>query len=263
MDAPLRIALIGAGNMGRQHYHRLQRIAGARLCAVADPQGQAFAADAGVPWFGDHRRLLEEARPQAAIVANPNNLHVATALDCLAAGVPLLLEKPVGVQLDEVSELVAVARRSGVPLLVGHHRRHNPLVVRARQLIAEGALGRLLSVTALWQLKKPDSYFEVAWRREPGAGMLLTNLIHDLDLLRHLCGEVREVQALAGNAIRGLPNEDNVALLLRFANGALGSLTGCDAAAAPWSWSWPPGRTRSIRARPSNPATCWPAPRVP
>ncbi|WP_166801643.1 Gfo/Idh/MocA family protein, partial [Pseudomonas aeruginosa] len=98
MDAPLRIALIGAGNMGRQHYHRLQRIAGARLCAVADPQGQAFAADAGVPWFGDHRRLLEEARPQAAIVANPNNLHVATALDCLAAGVPLLLEKPVGVQ---------------------------------------------------------------------------------------------------------------------------------------------------------------------
>ena len=236
MDAPLRIALIGAGNMGRQHYHRLQRIAGARLCAVADPQGQAFAADAGVPWFGDHRRLLEEARPQAAIVANPNNLHVATALDCLAAGVPLLLEKPVGVQLDEVSELVAVARRSGVPLLVGHHRRHNPLVVRARQLIAEGALGRLLSVTALWQLKKPDSYFEVAWRREPGAGMLLTNLIHDLDLLRHLCGEVREVQALAGNAIRGLPNEDNIALLLRFANGALGSLTGCDAAAAPWSW---------------------------
>ncbi|MHC3972855.1 Gfo/Idh/MocA family protein, partial [Pseudomonas aeruginosa] len=172
----------------------------------------------------------------AAIVANPNNLHVATALDCLAAGVPLLLEKPVGVQLDEVSELVAVARRSGVPLLVGHHRRHNPLVVRARQLIAEGALGRLLSVTALWQLKKPDSYFEVAWRREPGAGMLLTNLIHDLDLLRHLCGEVREVQALAGNAIRGLPNEDNIALLLRFANGALGSLTGCDAAAAPWSW---------------------------
>lgn len=94
----------------------------------------------------------------------------------------------------------------------------------------------MLSVTALWQLKKPDSYFEVAWRREPGAGMLLTNLIHDLDLLRHLCGEVREVQALAGNAIRGLPNEDNVALLLRFANGALGSLTGCDAAAAPWSW---------------------------
>lgn len=135
-----------------------------------------------------------------------------------------------------MSELVAVARRSGVPLLVGHHRRHNPLVVRARQLIAEGALGRLLSVTALWQLKKPDSYFEVAWRREPGAGMLLTNLIHDLDLLRHLCGEVREVQALAGNAIRGLPNEDNIALLLRFANGALGSLTGCDAAAAPWSW---------------------------
>ncbi|MGC3581753.1 Gfo/Idh/MocA family oxidoreductase, partial [Pseudomonas aeruginosa] len=76
----------GPGNQGRQHYHRLDRIAGGRLCAVADPQAQAFAADARVPWFGDHRRLQVEAGPQAAIVANPNYQHVATALDSLAAG---------------------------------------------------------------------------------------------------------------------------------------------------------------------------------
>lgn len=238
MSHPLRIALIGAGVMGRQHYQHLHALGEAQLCAVSDPGRQAaeFATACGVPYFADHRQMLEQAKPEAAIVANPNNLHVGTTLDCLAAGVPVLLEKPVGVCLDEVRELVRASERSGVPVLVGHHRRHNPLIVRAHELLASGALGRLTTVTALWQLQKPDSYFDIPWRREAGAGMLLTNLIHDLDLLRHLCGEVRQVQAFTSNGVRGFANEDSAAVLLQFASGALGSLTGSDAVAAPWSW---------------------------
>ncbi|OOV94104.1 Gfo/Idh/MocA family protein [Pseudomonas sp. MF4836] len=238
MSSPLRIALIGAGNMGQQHYHHFKTLAEARLCAVADPGPQAaeVAAQWQVPHYADHRQMLAESRPDGVIVANPNNLHVSTALDCLAAGVPVLLEKPVGVQMDEVRQLVAASTTSGVPVLVGHHRRHNPLIVRAHELVHGGALGRLTTVTALWQLRKPDSYFEIPWRREAGAGMLLTNLIHDLDLLRHLCGEVRQVQAMTSNAVRGFANEDCAAVLLQFDNGALGSLTGSDAVAAPWSW---------------------------
>lgn len=238
MNSPLRIALIGAGNMGQQHYHHLKTLTEARLCAVADPGPQAaeVAAQWQVPHYADHRQMLAESRPDGVIVANPNNLHVSTALDCLAAGVPVLLEKPVGVQMDEVRQLVAASSTSGVPVLVGHHRRHNPLIVRAHELLHGGALGRLTTVTALWQLRKPDSYFEIPWRREAGAGMLLTNLIHDLDLLRHLCGEVRQVQAMTSNAVRGFANEDCAAVLLQFDNGALGSLTGSDAVAAPWSW---------------------------
>ena len=238
MTPPLRIALIGAGNMGQQHYQHLKTLNEARLCAVADPgpQAPALAAEWGVAHFADHRQMLEQSRPDAVIVANPNNQHVSTALDCLAAGVPVLLEKPVGVHLQEVRELVTAVKRSGVPVLVGHHRRHNPLIVRAHELLQNGALGRLTTVTALFQLRKPDAYFEIPWRRESGAGMLLTNLIHDLDLLRHLCGEVHSVQAITDNAVRGFANEDSVALLLRFADGALGTLTGSDAVAAPWSW---------------------------
>jgi predicted dehydrogenase len=238
VTSPLRIALIGAGVMGRQHHQHLQNLTEAQLCAIADPGPQAaeFAAQCAVPCFADHQQMLEQVRPEAVIVANPNALHVSTALDCIAAGVPVLLEKPVGVHLDEVRELVAASERSGVPVLVGHHRRHNPLIARARELIEEGALGRLTTVTALWQVQKPDSYYDIAWRREAGAGMLLTNLIHDLDLLRHLCGEVRQVQAITSNGVRGFANEDSAAVLLQFEGGALGSLTGSDAVAAPWSW---------------------------
>ncbi|VVO01264.1 Gfo/Idh/MocA family protein [Pseudomonas fluorescens] len=238
MNSPLRIALIGAGNMGQQHYHHLKTLTQAILCAVADPgpQAAAIATQWGVAHFADHWQMLKQVKPDAVIVANPNALHVSTALDCLAAGVPVLLEKPVGVHMDEVRQLVNASKATGVPVLVGHHRRHNPLIVRAHELIQSGALGRLTTVTALWQLRKPDSYFETAWRREPGAGMLLTNLIHDLDLLRHLCGEVRQVQAITSNAVRGFANEDCAAVLLQFDSGALGSLTGSDAVAAPWSW---------------------------
>jgi predicted dehydrogenase len=111
------------------------------------------------------------------------------------------------------------------------------------RMLHAGKLGRLINVTALWQLQKPDSYFETAWRREPGAGFLLTNLIHDLDLLRHLCGEVVQVQAFTRNDVRGFANEDSAAVLLQFANGALGSLTGSDAVAAPWSWELDAGES--------------------
>ena len=238
MNQPLSIALIGAGSMGRQHLQHLRAIPSLRLCAIVDPMESAaeLAAQWDVPWFAELDELLAQGSAQAVIVANPNAAHVTTALRCIDAGLPVLLEKPVGVSLDEVRELVMVSERTGVPVLVGHHRRHNPLIRKARQLLSDGALGRVVTVTALWQLHKPDAYFDIAWRREPGAGMLLTNLIHDLDLLRHLCGEVEQVQAITSNAVRGFANEDSAVVLLRFASGALGTLTGSDAVAAPWSW---------------------------
>ena len=238
MNNPLQIALIGAGVMGRQHHEVISRSSAAQLCAIADPspQAEALAAGWGVECFADPVDLLERVRPDAVIVANPNALHVSTALQCVERGIPVLLEKPVATELDQVRQLVEACNRTRVPVLVGHHRRHNPLIVRARQLLDEQALGRLTTVTAMWQLQKPESYFEAPWRRGPGAGLLLTNLIHDLDLLRYLCGEVRQVQAFLDNGVRGFGNEDSAAVILRFENGAVGSLTASDAVAAPWSW---------------------------
>lgn len=252
---PLRIALIGAGIMGRQHLSYLRELPHATLCAVVDPSEQArlLAAEHGVPCFDELQALLDSRLAQAVIIANPNAAHVPTALRCVEAGLPALLEKPVGVSLQEVRELVAAVQRSGVPVLVGHHRRHNPLIGKARELMLQGVLGQLTTVTALWQLQKPDSYYDVPWRREPGAGMLLTNLIHDLDLLRYLCGEVDQVQALTSHAVRGFTNEDGAAIILRFANGALGSLTSSDAAAAPWSWELSAGENPVYPRQPDQP----------
>jgi predicted dehydrogenase len=123
-----------------------------------------------------------------------------------------------------------------VPLLVGHHRRHNPLIRKAKEIIDSGRLGRVLTLHASFWLMKPDDYFDVAWRREQGAGPVFLNLIHDVDLLRHLCGEIVSVQAQDSNAVRGNAVEETAVILLRFASGALGTVTVSDSVVAPWSW---------------------------
>src|SRR5258708_256744 len=134
----------------------------------------------------------------------------------------------------------------------GTPRGPNPLIERAREVGRGGRIGRLAAVAALWLLQKPADYFDVAWRREAGGGPLLINLIHDIDDLRYICGEIAEVRAITANAARGFPVEDSAAVTLRFANGAVGSATVSDAVPAPWSWELASGENPVYPQQPEN-----------
>ena len=181
--------------------------------------------------------MLEGEQLDAVIIASPNALHVGTAIECVEAGVAVLLEKPVAVDYAESRRLVDIVARLDARLLVGHHRRHHPAVARARTAIHDGELGQIVAVSGLWSARKEDAYFtETPWHRRPGAGVTLINVVHDLDLLRHLCGEVAEVQAMQSSHARGLEVEDTVSLNLRFESGAVGSLLASDAGVSPWGW---------------------------
>lgn len=217
-----------------------------------DPATDQPAKLFDVPHFSDHTSLLERARPDAVIIANPNDLHVPTALDCLAADVPALVEKPVGVNPQEVDELAAAVDRTGVPVLVGHHRRHHPVISAAKQYIASGELGQIVAINALWLTRKPEDYF-ATWRSTAGAGVLLINLVHDIDVLRYMCGEITSVVALTSSAARGLAVEDTASLTLQFAGGALGSIIGSDAATAPWGWDKNSGDDPYFAQEPDHP----------
>lgn len=237
------IAVVGAGLIGPRHAAALARSERAVLHSIADPAdaGKALAARHGVPHFGSLEELLDKGRPDGVIVATPSQMHVEHGLACVAAGVPALIEKPLGTDLEGCRKLVEAGISAGVPLLVGHHRRHNPLVAKAKQLIGEGALGRIVSVHAMFWLVKPDAYFEPEWRRRPGAGPIYTNLVHDIDLLRYLAGEIVEVRCTVSNAIRGHDVEESAVMTFRFADGALGTANVSDAIPAPWSWEMTAG----------------------
>ncbi|HET7411231.1 MAG TPA: Gfo/Idh/MocA family oxidoreductase, partial [Pararhizobium sp.] len=225
MTATVSIAVAGAGLIGKRHVEAIAT-AGARLHAIVDPaEGIAdYAARLGVAWFPSLAEMIAAGKPDGVVLATPNQLHVENGLECIAAGMPTLVEKPIAGDAASARRLVDAAEGAQVPLLVGHHRRHNPLVTAAKTAIEAGALGRVVTIHGMFWLFKPDDYFDVEWRRQPSAGPLVVNLIHDVDLLRHLCGEIASVQALSSNAVRRNPVEETAAVLLAFENGALGTV---------------------------------------
>ena len=226
--------------MGRAHLDVLSRNPDFDVVGVADPTAAALAPfeRAGIATYRSHRQMLDGAKPDAVVIATPNSHHVPAALDCIERKVGVLIEKPVADSVERALELLKVLETSDVPVLVGHHRRHNPLLKKAAQHIAAGGIGRVVAVVGLWLRRKPDEYFKDLWKLDPakGGGVLLINTIHDIDCLRMLCGDIDSVQAVTSNAVRKLGVEDTAAVTLRFENGALGTLTVSDATTAPWCW---------------------------
>ena len=216
------------------------------LVAVVEPDAarRAVLATAGLTVVAELDDLPDAVR--AAIVATPTPDHHASTLACLDRGLAVIVEKPVTATLDQAREVVDHAARMGQPLVTGHHRRCHPFSIAARTALTR--IGEPVAVQGLWSVRKPDAYFDVAWRRQPGAGPLMTNLSHEIDLLRFLLGEIDEVAALTSTARRGFEIEDTAAMTFRFASGALGSFVVTDAGASPWSFEAATGENPGIAA---------------
>jgi len=235
---PVKLAVIGAGLIGQKHLELVHANPNCELVAVCDANpGTAVSAEKyEVPFYEDVDTLLAEQTFQGAIIATPTNLHASIGIACAEKGVHLLVEKPITGMLADARQLLATVERCGVHLLVGHHRRHNPLVQQARNLVQGGDIGELVAVAAMFALLKPDDYYTVTWRTQPGGGPILTNLIHDIDNLLFICGEIESVYAVTSSKTRGFVIEDTASLTLRFKNNALGSILVSDATPAPWAY---------------------------
>ncbi len=246
-SAPVRLAVMGAGLIGKNHIALIVARPEAILAAIVDPMPAArdLAASYGTAWYPSVADMLGDIRPEGIIVATPNQMHVAHGLDCIAAGIPTLVEKPLADDVAEAERLVVAAEKAGVKLLTGHHRRHNPLIQKAKEVIDSGRLGRIMSVQGTCWFYKPDDYFDPLWRRQKGAGPVFLNLIHDVDLLRFLCGDVVAVQAAESRPMRGNEVEEVAVILLHFASGALGTVNVSDAIQSPWSWEFTAGENPS------------------
>jgi predicted dehydrogenase len=234
-----RIAVAGAGYIGQAHIAAAQHSASVTLSGVVDPSPAAkdIAAMAGVPLYTSLQELLAQNPPDGLVLATPNHLHVLQGLQCIDAGLPILLEKPIATTVAEGEKLVNAVRISGAKVLIGHHRAHSPIMAKAKAVVQSGQLGRLVAVMGSAAFFKPDAYFAAGpWRREVGAGPILLNMIHEVHNLRMLCGDIVAVQAFASNATRGFAVEDTVAVNLQFASGVLGTFLLSDTAACARSW---------------------------
>ena len=222
-------AVIGCGDVSVVHFEAIQALAGAELVAVcdADPDTAARAAERyHVPSFGSHAELLAAARPDVVHIATPHDQHVQPALDCLAAGVNVVTEKPVAHVPSEAQRLIAAAEQPGAPkIAVCYQNRYNATSQAIVDLLASGDLGAVLggSATVCWS-RRPAYYEARPWRGQrdrSGGGVLINQAIHTVDLLQWLIGDVTDVRGGASRlAIDGIDVEDTAQIVLDHANGA-------------------------------------------
>ncbi|MBN1147672.1 MAG: Gfo/Idh/MocA family oxidoreductase [Anaerolineales bacterium] len=226
----MKFVIAGAGSIGRRHSRNLQALGESDILFYRTGQGVLPDDElAGFPVERDLQAALAH-RPDALIVSNPTALHLDIAIPAAQAGCHLFLEKPISHSLERLDELQAAVRRGGGQVLVGYQFRFHPGLRQARRLLAEGAIGRPISVRAHWGEYLPcwhpweDYRRGYSARADLGGGVILT-LSHPLDYLRWLLGEVSALWAFAGQlSDLELQVEDTAEIGLRFANRVLGSV---------------------------------------
>jgi predicted dehydrogenase len=236
----VRIGLIGLGMMGTPHARILKKVEECDLVAASDvdEKQKKVTEELGIGYYRSYEEMIARESLQGVILAVPNHLHAPIGIVCAGKGLHLFVEKPIAQSVSEADRLIEAAKENKVQILVGHQRRFSSLVEKAREIIIGGELGRLVGVNITWALLKPTAYFEgpMSWRKEKGGGPILINLIHEIDNLRYLCGEIDEVYAMVSNKVRNFPVEDTASITLRFRNGAVGTifLTDCSPSLTSW-----------------------------
>lgn len=232
------IAVIGTGLIGRKHIELIAANPKLRLRATVNPSGAPhdLADSYDVPNFTSCREMLRSVPVGGAIVASPNETHADIAVELITEGIPVLVEKPIAGCVEDGQRILAAAEAHSVPVLMGHHRRYNPLIAEMRSIIDSRRLGSLVAFSGTWSVYKPDPYYQAAWRTGPTGGPVMINLIHEIDYLHAMVGRITSVGAMQGPKRRRHVGEETIGVLLQFEQGVIGSIVLSDSAASPWSW---------------------------
>jgi predicted dehydrogenase len=208
----IRVAVVGAGSFGREHARVYSEVAGAHLDAVCDvdeARGREVATRYGAGYVADYRELI--GRVDAVSVASPTQSHQAIACELLAAGIAVLVEKPVARTFEEADQIIEAAARSGAVLQVGHLERFNPAVIAASSIVTQPRFfeGHRLSIFT---------------PRSLDIDVVMDLMIHDIDIvLAFVKSEVTEVRASGVPILT--PRIDIANARIEFANGSVANLT--------------------------------------
>ena len=211
---PVKVGVIGVGNMGWHHARILGLLKDAELVGIADPdeeRGRMAHEQFGCKWFMDYRDLLNEV--EAVCIAVPTLLHHKVGLECLQASKHVLIEKPIAASQDEASALIKASHKANCLLQVGHIERFNPAF---RELIKVVATDEVVVLEARRHSPHADRANDVS--------VVLDLMIHDLDLVLELAqAPVIKLSAVGGRSTKG--PIDYVNATLGFENGIIASLS--------------------------------------
>ncbi len=231
----LKLAIVGLGNMGRNHAHYIMNneVPNAKLTAVCDtnPLSLAWAEKnlgTSVKTYSSLSDLLAHDEVDGVIIATPHYDHPPLAIEALQAGCHVLIEKPAGVYTKQVREMNEAAERSGKVFGIMYNQRTNPLYEKVRDLVQSGEVGdlkRIIWIVTDWY--RPQSYYDsggwrATWRGE-GGGVLLNQSPHQLDLWQWMVGMPKRIRAfMEFGKFHDIEVEDDVTAYFEYSNGATG-----------------------------------------
>lgn len=232
----LRIAVIGAGRIGKIHAANVARNARTRLAAVVDPvpeTGRALARLLNAPWTGDAQAAIADREVDAILIAAPSNTHVPLIEQAAAAGKPILCEKPLDVDIAKVERCLAALAKTPVPLLLGFNRRFDPSAEALKRAVVAGEIGTVRQVIVSSRDPAPPPLEML-----PSTGGLFRDMtIHDFDMGRWLLGEEPvEVWATASCLVNPeiaatYSDYDTAMIVMRTASGKQCHINNCRQAA--------------------------------
>jgi predicted dehydrogenase len=226
----MKLAIIGCGYISRVHLTALQKVPGATAVAVVDSDaGRANerAKEFNIPAvFTDWNQAFALPDVDAAILCLPHRLHFSCARDALSAGKHLLIEKPLCINMREARDLVALARKKKLTLMVAHMKRFDRRFTVMKEKIDEGAIGNIFLVKSEW-IGPKEVFISNPWvaHKEQGGGPLMGFGSHHVDLLQWMAGPIAEVACYANHLVwPEVEVEDSAVAIVHFASGAIGSL---------------------------------------
>lgn len=232
MNKVYRAALVGTGSIGEAHVNAVEATSGrVKLVAAVDLEEsrvKAFAERHKIPgYFTDHFAMLREVKPDIVLIATPPAEHTPMSVAAMEAGAWVLCEKPLCASLHELDLIEAAERKTGCYTSCIFQMRFASSTAHVRRLAASGQLGRVLVgvCNTLWF--RDPAYYAVPWRGrwDTDFGGPTTALgIHAMDHFLHLMGDWTELRAMTGTLDRAIEVEDISMALVRFANGAFGSI---------------------------------------
>jgi predicted dehydrogenase len=227
----IHVGILGAGNISQTHTRAAQAIPGAAVSAVlgtSREKAEKLAATAeGATAYDDLDRFLAHEPMDLVAIGTPSGVHAEQAMAAVARGLHVLVEKPVDITTKRIDDLIAAADRARVKVGVFFQDRLKPDLVRLKNLVESGTIGKpVLADGRVKWYRPPEYYRESRWRGTwalDGGGALMNQAIHTVDVLQWLMGPVTRVSARTAARLHDIEVEDTAVALLEFASGALGT----------------------------------------
>lgn len=226
----INFAILGCGRIAKRHADLLGtgQITGARLVAVCDidpARTDTFATRYGVPGYTSLPDMLRQSGIDAVSVLTPSGMHAEHSIVVAQSGRHVIVEKPMALTLDDADAMIAAAARAGIRIFVVKQNRFNVPVVKARQALDAGRLGKLVLGTVRVRWCRDQTYYnQDTWRGTwaHDGGVIANQASHHVDMLGWFMGPVESVHARSARALVDIQAEDTAVATLKFRSGALG-----------------------------------------